>query len=95
MQFAEQLLGRGALSLNTLDEFSLDVGLQAKPGSELPQGIPCLGTQAEVRLFLGDCLIELVEWCLLFILLKTSSPFLKTSESWFPSQWASTEAKPS
>lgn len=49
MQFAEQLLGRGALSPKALDESFLDVGLQdptVKLGSELPQGISWVGTQA-------------------------------------------------
>lgn len=80
LQFAEQLLGRGALPSNTLDKYSLDVVLQdpmVKPGSELPQGVPWVGTQAEVRLSLRDCLIESIEWYLFVILLKTfSSPLL-------------------
>lgn len=93
MQFAKQLLGRGALSSKALDESPLDVGLwdpTVKPGSELPQGIPWVGTQTEVRLSLRDCLIQ----CLFVVLLKTFSSPLTVSKSWFLSWWASTKAKP-
>lgn len=94
MQFAKQLLGRGALSSKALDDSPLDVGLwdpTVKPGSELPQGIPWVGTQTEVRPSLRDCLIQ----CLFVILLKTFSTPLTVSKSWFLSWWASTKAKPS
>lgn len=87
------LLGRGALSSNALDELSLGMSLQdptVKPGSALPQGVPWVQTQTEVCPSLRDCLIQY----LFVTLLKAFSSPLKVSESWFPSWWASTKAKP-
>jgi len=92
LQFAKQLLRRGALSSKVLDESSLDVGLwdpTVKPGSELPQGVPWVRTQTEVHLSLRDCLIQY----LFVIVLKTSRSH-KVSESWFPSWWPSFKAIP-
>lgn len=82
MQFAEQLLGRGALSPKALDESSVDVGLQdptVKRGSELPQDIPWVGTQA-VSKGLSHTVKRVVPICHLAQNLLISAPAFSVSK---------------